>query len=57
MTSKLYIELRNKLFYFMWLSDLDTNNIGAEVFEELLTVVLEENRFLKIGRASCRERV
>ena len=27
----------------MWLRDLDTKKIGAEVFEELLNVVLEEN--------------
>jgi hypothetical protein len=30
-------------YCFIWLRDLDTNKIGAEVFGELLNVALEEN--------------
>ena len=31
------------LFYGIWLKDLDTKKIGAQVFGELRNVVLEKN--------------
>ena len=37
---------------FIWLRDLDTNKIGAEVFGELWNVVLEENGEDKMVRES-----
>ena len=38
--------------YFIWLRDLETKKIGAEVFEELWNVVLEENGEDKMVRES-----
>jgi hypothetical protein len=35
---------------FIWLSDLDIRKIGAEVFGELLNVVLKENGVDKMVR-------
>ena len=37
---------------FVWFRDLDTKKIGAEVFRELLNVVMEENEEDKMARES-----
>ena len=57
LTSKINIELKKKLVKvlclehcFIWLRDLDTKNIGAEVFGELQNVVLEDNAEDKMVR-------
>ena len=42
---------------FIWLRDLDTNKIGAEVFAELWNVVLEENEEDQMVRESTNEQV
>ena len=58
LTSKLNIELKKKLVrcyvwsISVWLRDMDTKKIEAEVFGELWNVVLEENGEDKMVRES-----